>query len=157
DFNRQISSPTITRVCAVLVALIAFLTYILPTVLHGELNAPPEIGDAHDYDAIGLQLSKGNGFSVNWDDPDYRAPYLQNNQDGRYDEFLNRQGEVITAYRPPLFPVLIAITHNLFGREFWPIRVLNGFSIALSCVFAFAMISSRFGVIPGLLCAGWLV
>jgi 4-amino-4-deoxy-L-arabinose transferase-like glycosyltransferase len=158
DYNRKISSPTITRVCALLVFLVAFLTYMLPAVLHGELNAPPEIGDAHDYDAIGLQLSKGNGFSFSWDDPDFRAPYLQNNQDGRYDELLNRHAGVSpTSYRPPLLPVLIALTHDLFGREFWPIRVLNSFLMSLACVFAFAMLSSRFGVIPGLLCAGWLV
>src|SRR5262249_18416137 len=101
--------------------------------------------------------SKGNGFSVNWDDPDYRAPYMQNNQDGRYDELLNRHGQGPTTYRPPLLPVLIAITHDLFGRKFWRIRVLNGFLIELACVIAFAMLSSRFGVIPGVLCVGWLI
>jgi 4-amino-4-deoxy-L-arabinose transferase-like glycosyltransferase len=158
DYNRKISSPTITVVCALLIFLVAFLTYMVPAALHGKLNAPPEIGDAHDYDAIGLQLSKGNGFSVNWDDPDYRAPYLQNNQDGRYDSLLSRHGDVSpTSYRPPLLPVLIALSLELFGREFWPIRVLNSFFMSVACVFAFAMLSRRFGVIPGLLCAGWLV
>jgi 4-amino-4-deoxy-L-arabinose transferase-like glycosyltransferase len=129
----------------------------------------PRPSDARHYDAIGLQLSRGKGFSIP-DDPDYRAPYLQNNQDGRYDDLLNLGGraempphgpamarEGVTAYYPPLFPVLIAITFDLFGRKFWPIRVLNGVLMALSCVFAFSMISSRFGIIPGLLCAGWLI
>jgi 4-amino-4-deoxy-L-arabinose transferase-like glycosyltransferase len=170
DFNRQISSRSIIHVCVLFVFFAAFSAYTLPVALRGELNAPPEMGvaapwdgsrwlgsDAPDFAAIGLQLSKGNGYSINYDDPDYRAPYLQNNQDGRYDWMLNRHGEGVTAYRSPLLPGLIAITYKLFGRKFWPIRVLNGFLIALSCVFAFSMISSRFGIIPGLLCAGWLI
>src|SRR5262249_19457037 len=143
--------------CAVFVFLLSLLAYALPTALHGNLNAPPEIGDAHDYDAIGLQLSKGNGFSFNWDDPDYRAPYLRNNQGGEYDSLLNRHGEGPTSYRPPVFPALIARTCSLFRREFWPIRVLNSVLMAFACAIAFAMLSSRFGVIPGVLCAGWLV
>jgi hypothetical protein len=105
DYNRKISSPFIVRICAVFVFLLIFLAYVLPAALHGKLNAPPEIGDAHDCDAIGLQLSKGNGFAFNWDDPDYRSPYLQNNQDGKYDFLLNRHGdEGPTTYRPPLYP-----------------------------------------------------
>jgi 4-amino-4-deoxy-L-arabinose transferase-like glycosyltransferase len=167
DFNRQISSRSTIHVCVLFVFFAAFSASTLPAALLGKLNAPPELAasrfgqllasDSYNYDAVGLQLSRGNGFSVNWDDPDYQAPYLQNNQDGRYDFLLSRHGEGLTAYRSPLFPGLLAITYDLFGRKFWPIRVLNGFLIALSCVFAFSMISSRFGIIPGLLCAGWII
>src|SRR5262245_2635517 len=99
DFNRQISSPPIIRVCAMFVFLVAFLVYALPGALHGELNAPPEIGDAHHYVPTVPTRRTSDLFSINWDDADYRAPYLQKNQDGRYDELLNRQGEGRTAPR----------------------------------------------------------
>ena len=113
DFNRQISSrSTIHVVCVLFVFFAAFSASTLPAALLGKLNAPPELSasrlgqdlgsDSYNYDAVGLQLSKGNGFSVNWDDPDYRAPYLQSNQDGRYDFLLSRHGEGLTAYRSPL-------------------------------------------------------
>jgi 4-amino-4-deoxy-L-arabinose transferase-like glycosyltransferase len=167
DLNQQISSRSTIHARVLIVFVAAFSASTLPAALLGKLNAPPELSasrlgqdlasDSYNYDAVGFQLSKGNGFSVNWDDPDYRAPYLQNNQDSRYGELLSRHGEGLTAYRSPLYPVLLAITYDLFGRKFWPIRVINGFFIALSCVFAFSMIYSRFGIIPGLLCAGWVI
>jgi 4-amino-4-deoxy-L-arabinose transferase-like glycosyltransferase len=131
-------------------ALFAFFLFI---TIFKDLNAPPQTGDGPDYDAIGLQISKGSGFSINWDDPDFMAPYLSHNQSGRYDYLIERHGEGPTTYRPPLLPFFMAINYRLFGRSFWPMRVYNSIFLAISCVIVFKILSSRFGLIPGLLSA----
>src|SRR6478736_3269635 len=60
------------------VFLLAFTSYLVPLIRRGELSLPPAAGgDEPDYDAIALQLVKGNGFAVDWDDADYRALYAQ--------------------------------------------------------------------------------
>jgi hypothetical protein len=46
----------------------------------------------------------------------------------------------LAAYRPPLLPVLVAASHQVFGRQFWPIRFLNSVFCSthvLACVFPF--------------------
>jgi hypothetical protein len=81
--------------------MVALMAFLLPSALRGSLSAPPERGDAPDYDAIAQQLAKGRGFSVDWDDPAYRKPYEQANHTGTYDYLLERHGASPTASRPP--------------------------------------------------------
>ena len=114
----------------------------------GKLNVPPEIGDAHDYDAIGFQLSKGQGFSVDWNDREFKGPYLLHNMNGKYDFLMERHWQGGTAYRPPLLPGLIALSHLVFGREFWPIRLFNIALLSITCAIVFVLISQRFGILP---------
>jgi len=157
EANRRVSSPKRLRLLAVCVFGAALLSYVLPPAMRGDLTALPQLGDGPDYDAIALQLSKGRGFSYDLDDPDYRAPYLRGNESGRYDELLQRHGAGMTTYRPPLLPFVMASSFRVFGRAFWPIRVLNGLCMALAAALTFVMLSRRFGGVPGVLSSVWFL
>lgn len=127
---------------------LTFLAYLIPQLLVGDINRPPVRGDGPDYDAIALQLSKGNGFSVHWTDPDYLSPYRD---DPGYAYLFQRREIGSTAYRPPLLPLLMAGCYRLFGREFAPIRALNCLAWAITCGIVFKIVASHFGQIPALL------
>lgn len=149
--NRRVSSPLVIRVAALCVFAAALAAYVAPPALRGELGAPPESGDGPQYDTIALQLAKGNGFSINWDDPDFKAPYAGRNEGGTYDWLLRLRGGAPTAYRPPLLPFMMAASYKVFGRRFGPVRVMNGVFMALACALGFLFVGRRFGLIPGLL------
>jgi hypothetical protein len=140
-------SPTARRLVYLLIFLAAFATYVTRLQQSGRLHAPPEPGDSHDYEAIAFNLWKQRGYGYYWSDPEYRAPY-----EGRagYGGMLNRQSEYYpTAYRPPLFPVLLAGIYALADRNFAAWRVINCALMAGALTLA-AMLSAQFA---GLLAA----
>jgi hypothetical protein len=128
------------------------LVFLFPQISHGNINLPPHIGDGPDYDSIAVQISKGNGFSFNWDDPDFLYPYQNNNISGRYDSLLSRHGKYVTTIRPPLLPALMAASYKLFGRQFWPIRVIMSSCMSLACTIVVLILVRWFGIIPGFIC-----
>lgn len=156
-FIQRLSSPTVPHLGTLCVFLATLLMFVVPAVRKTDLTAPPEPGDGPDYDNIAVQLSKGNGFSFNWEDPDFRAPYELLNTDGRYDYLLDRQGAWVTALKPPLFPFLMGLSYKIFGRHFGLIRVMNSIFMALAVAVAFIIIARRFGVGPGILCSVLLI
>lgn len=147
SWNQSLSSRSILRSTSVVVFCFMFGACLLPP----GLNSPPEHTDPTDYDNIGYQLSKGHGFSVDWADPGFRAPYLAY---GGYEELESLHDYGPSTYRPPLLP---AFTYVTFGRKFWPIRTLNALFVALSVSAAFSLVAVRFGLIPGLIAAAWLI
>lgn len=153
ELDRQSSTEKLILIIALSIFFVVSIAYISFIVEFKDLNAPPEPGDGPDYDAIAFQISKGRGFSINWDDPDFKVPYLNNNQSGKFDYLDERQGEGLTTYRPPFLPLLMSITYRIFGRTFWPIRVINSLFLAITCAIVFIIISRRFGIFPGLLSA----
>lgn len=156
-FTKRLSSPTATRVGTLGVFLAAFLLFIVPAARTADLNAAPEPGDGPDYDNMAMQLSKGNGFSFDWEDPDFRAPYEAANTDGRYDYLLDRQGAWTTALKSPLFPFLMGTVYKVFGRQFGLIRVINSSFLALAVAIAFLIVARRLGAGPAILCGTLLV
>lgn len=94
------------------------------------LDHPPSAtGDEPDYDSLGWELAKGNGFQLDTGDPEFRRPYdLAARESSLYQLSAPRSGP-ITA-RPPLFPVVIAGTDLLFGRQFWAVRCVNAGAMA---------------------------
>jgi 4-amino-4-deoxy-L-arabinose transferase-like glycosyltransferase len=150
DLNRKISSRAVIRWVAVS-AFVILSAYVTVTASRGKLGAPPQAGDGPDYDNIALQLSKGNGYSVRTDDPEYRPPYLAQNKDGSYNYLMNAHGAGPTAYRPPLLPLLMAGSYKLFGRHFAPVRFMNMTFIAAAIALSFFLVARRFGIAPGLL------
>jgi len=110
-------------------------------VVHrGQLHLSPEVGDGQGYDAIALNLARGRGFGTYWSDPEWRAPYERQNQDGRYNRILARSGPFSkTAYRPPLFPALLALLYKLAGRNFALWRAVNCLIVGLATGFTFAI------------------
>lgn len=155
--NRQLSSVIPAWGLAVFTIAAAMLVYTFPRIVRSDLGVPPRWGDGPDYDAIAYQLSKGNGFSVDWDDPGFRVPYREHNEAGQYDYLLERHGKGVTAYRPPLLPAVMALSYRVFGRNFLPVRLFTCLCMALTGGIAVAVLSSRFGILPGVICAGLFV
>ncbi len=153
-YNR-ISGKRSIHIIAVLVFLATATAYLLPPIRQGELDYPPEPGDGPDYDVIAFQLARGRGFSYDWDNAEYRAPYAA--QPDRYKYLFGRSGTFPTAYRPPLVPAVMAASYFLFGRNFAVIRALNCLAMAFACNITFTIVARRLGVIPGLLFAVLLV
>jgi 4-amino-4-deoxy-L-arabinose transferase-like glycosyltransferase len=122
------------------------------------LNSPPSsTGDEPSYDSLGWQLSRGRGFSVNYRDPEFRAPY---DRAARKDPALftlapGKSGPI--TYRPPLFPLLIAGTNVLFGRQFWMIRVVDSIAIAATCGLMAQYVFRSAGLLPALIGAATFV
>lgn len=95
------------------------------------LNTPPSAtGDEPSYDSIGWELSHGGGFSSDFRNPDFREPYELAAQTDPSLMTLPEIAPGTTAYRPPLFPGMIAMTDLLFGRQFWAFRSLNVIAMA---------------------------
>src|SRR5262249_42377847 len=123
NFNKRISGTKFVCSLTLLVFLASFCRLIVPQLYGGTLNLPPGPGDGTEYDAIGYELYKGNGFAFDWQDIGFRAPYIaHNNKEGTYYRVVlsKTRSSGPTAYRPPMLPVIIAGSHVLFKRQFWP-------------------------------------
>ncbi|MGN6545662.1 MAG: hypothetical protein ACTHK7_11480 [Aureliella sp.] len=90
---------------------------------------PKPVGDGPDYENIAYQLSRGEGWSLDWTDPGWRAPYvnadglaprsngLQQSDRGTYAVQLSRaDGLAPTTGRPPLLPAIIAAIYWIVER-----------------------------------------
>ncbi|MEM9882326.1 MAG: glycosyltransferase family 39 protein [Planctomycetota bacterium] len=107
-------------------------------------DAPPDPGDAMDYDAIAWSLSRGLGFGADRSDPEWQRPYLEA---ADADDRAAYRGQIDaapagyhpTAYRPPLVPMLTAGVYRVVGRHFWFNRGINGVLVALALTMAVAL------------------
>ncbi len=127
----------------------AALTLML--AVRGTLGMPPGPQDAAAYENIAFNLARGRGFRVDWDNPEWRAPYEQHNADHRYDYLMPRTGSWPTAFRPPMLPLLIAGNHLLFGRQFATLRIGNALFIAGAVCLAAALAMRLIGPLGGVL------
>jgi len=145
------------RWCLPLMFLLAMGVYCLPPILRGQWTQPPKWGDGPDYENIALQLYRGNGFS-RCSDAEFFEPYAAVNADGRYDYLLGPStahcGSGLTAYRPPLLPVVMAGTYHVFGRKFWPIRLIHAAVMATTVLLTSILIYRFAGPLPAILGAG---
>src|SRR5438876_2997810 len=118
-----------------------FAAYVLASLILGTLTAPPELGDGQDYDSIAFNIWHGRGFGHDWDDPEWRRPYLAS---PIYKDVLNRHSEFYpTTYRPPAMPYLLALVYEFAGRNFAAWRIVNCAIMAGGVTIA-AAISARF-------------
>lgn len=112
------------------------------------INVPPSAtGDEISYDSIAWELANGRGFSVGFDDPVFRKPY---------DDAAAAAPELFSvpempsgpvAFRPPLYPLLLASGNALVGRQFWVGRTFNIFCIAALAGTLAAFLHRRFGAL----------
>ena len=61
------------------------------------------------------------------------------------------------AYRPPLFPSVLALADWLFGRQFWAARFWNAGCLAATCGLIVTFLARRIGPLPALLTAAMFV
>ncbi|MBI2481945.1 MAG: glycosyltransferase family 39 protein, partial [Planctomycetia bacterium] len=138
--------------------LLSLGTYLGYYSLKFGIDAPPSsTGDEPSYDSLGWELSHGNGFSVNYDDPEFRRPYDLAAKDSPELFTLSHDIRGPIAFRPPLFPVLIGATNIVFGRQHWMIRVLNALAMSVTCGLVSHYLFKRFGIVAALLGAGTFV
>lgn len=117
-----------------------------------DLERPPVPGDGPDYDMLAWQLSRGEGFTVDYGDPEFRRVYSSHDRGETYRELLARDGKGTTAMRPPLFPVMMAGLYHAFGRNFATVRRMNAlFAAATGGLLAYLLIRAA-GVVAA--CAG---
>src|SRR5262245_38929254 len=96
--------------------LVVFGVYVAQGIRDGGLNAPPEPGDGHDYDALAFNLWKHHRFGYDWNDAEWRRPYYGSSL---YIPLLSRRGEYYpTTYRPPATPLLMALVYAATNRSF---------------------------------------
>ncbi|HKB12084.1 MAG TPA: hypothetical protein VKD69_15585, partial [Vicinamibacterales bacterium] len=92
----------------------AFGFYVEHGVRDGGLAAAPEPGDGHDYDALAFNLWRHHRFGYDWDDPEWRRPYIGNTY---YMPLLSRHGGYYpTTYRQPAAPVAMALVYMVTNR-----------------------------------------
>ncbi|MFG0334667.1 MAG: hypothetical protein ACF8TS_15025, partial [Maioricimonas sp. JB049] len=123
------------------------------------LDVPPSAtGDEPSYDSIGWELSQGRGYRIDYSNERFLEPYLaaSRSADPPLPVPEGRSGR--TALRPPLFPLVIAGTDLLFGRQFWSVRVVNCVAMAATCGLIAHFACRHAGLIPAIAMAfGFLV
>jgi hypothetical protein len=110
------------------------------TLKHG--NSAPHISDAAVDHNIAYSLAHGRGYSVDWDDEQWRGLWQAQNGDGRFDSFLALRGQHPTMSRPPLKPLLVGGILLVFPeRSFLAWRLFDSAAFAaaacLLCEVAF--------------------
>jgi hypothetical protein len=104
--------------------------------------APPKpIGDGSDYEAIGYELSQGQGWSTNFSNESWRDFYKTYDPIG-YKQTLDRRSPLVAdTNRPPLFPTWTAVIYRLVPRGPYSsaaIRLSLAAAIAIGCSIAAA-------------------
>lgn len=144
-----------SRCSAIVAALASFILCTAVFLLRAErqigLGSVPGPGDEAEYDLLAMELAAGNGFRFDYDNAEWRRPYLGANDDGSYDILLSRHGAAPTTYRPPLFPAVVAGLYTAFGRSFLVVRVFNCVAMGLAGGFAAWIVARRIGFVSGLL------
>ncbi len=149
--NSQLSRHELSRYIGVVLFFLSLLTYWGYVSIRFGLDNPPwSVGDEPSYDSIGWELSQGNGFSEQMNDPEFRTPYEQAAK--RNPEFpqLSDVPNGPTTIRAPLFPLVIAATDLLFGRQFWAVRLVNLLAVSATCGLVTYTLYRLAGVIPAL-------
>lgn len=117
------------------------------------LNGPPSsTGDEPAYDSLGWELAHGRGFQFSHADPVWRAPYEEAAKvdPGLYSLEGSHVRRGPTTFRSPLFPLVVAGTDWLFGRQFWAIRLLNIACMALMSAVTVGLLHHLRGALPAL-------
>jgi 4-amino-4-deoxy-L-arabinose transferase-like glycosyltransferase len=143
------------------VCSLSFGHLVVRALASHNLTSPPQsLGDQVDYDCIGVSLAKFGCFRPDYRDADFLRPFAEQGcgQDhsgllaGRT-MFGHHPSPRFSCYRPPLLPVLMALSNRLFGRQFWAVRVLNALfmslAVALTSLAAYRLLS----LWPAMICA----
>ncbi len=110
----------VSVVAAVLIALLRFG------------DTAPAADDQWDYDMIAWHLSRGEGYAVGGADPAFLEPYAGSTDRRVLERIEEDRPFALTAYRPPLMPMLLAATYKVSGRHFWLWRVVSGLMFGLT-------------------------
>lgn len=97
---------------------------------------PKPIGDGIDYEAIGYSVSRGDGWSTHFSDPNWKSTYLQADS-FQYGFLVSKPGPIVPdTNRPPLLPTWIASIYTILPRgpvAFAAIRISLALALAVGC------------------------
>lgn len=96
-------------------------------------SPPKPVGDGPDYENLAFHLWQGDGFVLDYTDPEWQAPYRADRHD--YQLQLSYPHRVIATGRPPLQPLVISAVYLTVGRNTWAfacVRLLLATSLAVA-------------------------
>jgi 4-amino-4-deoxy-L-arabinose transferase-like glycosyltransferase len=156
--NFRLSTPGI-RLALVYTGVFVFLFAIYLLISLHHLSALPELdSDALEYDAIAFNITHHRGFGYDWNDPDWRHPYLQ---DPQYQNLLSRlprypgyyPSYYPSVYRPPAMPYLLALVYVVSGRNFAAWRIVSCALMAGAATLAAAISAEFAGLLAAIITA----
>ena len=145
--------PRTLTTILIAVFVVTSLVHIWRAADQGVLTAPPHWDwDEWDYENIAFNLSIGAGFASDYSSVEFRRPY-EEQQQSVYDPLLRVEtGHYLTTFRAPGFPLVTSLLYRVFGRAFWPTRVLNALALGGAAAIA-AFIAYQVGGLLALLFA----
>jgi hypothetical protein len=117
-----------------LVLFIAIFILQAAILIHSPRDGSPLIGDAAEVHNIAWNLVHGHGYSVNWDDPAWRAAYIAHSRPSLFlNMILARTGSHPTMSRPPLMSLLVAAVIKIY-----PAHAFLGWRLIDAALFSLA-------------------
>ncbi len=101
------------------------------------------------YESIAYNLAHGNGFSLNFDDPQWQEPYRENNTDGRNDWIFDAKVAGPTTTRGPGFPFAASLIYRALGRQWAWVYLLNACCLGIGLSWLIVFTVRRFGFLIG--------
>ena len=112
----------------------------------GEQKLPPYHADSWDYDNLAMSIAAGDGYSYNWDRPEWRGSFLLPGETSI--SFLPYSGAGhVSARRAPGYPYFLAALYSAFGRDFGAARAANVVLLGLALSLALVL-ANRIGGFP---------
>ena len=135
--------------CGVMAAVLTTATFVTYYGVKFGLNHPPSAtGDEPEYDSLGWELTHGNGFRVDYSDPEFRAPYEAAAESSALYQLPTSTRVRPVTNRPPLFPFVMSLANRLLGRQFVGIRTVDALCMGVVCGMLVTMILNRAGPSP---------
>jgi 4-amino-4-deoxy-L-arabinose transferase-like glycosyltransferase len=122
-------------------------------LVHNPRDGAPLIGDSAEVHNIAWNLAHGRGYSVNWDDREWRAAYLAHSKPSIFlDMILSRSGSHPTMSRPPLMPLLVAAVIRIYPKHaFLAWRLVDAALFSLGACLLASAIRAVFGDIAAVI------
>ena len=128
-----------------------------------QLDAPvaPWNIDGVFYDNIAVQLNQDAGFTVDFQQPEWRSAYHDANTSPpfaqHYDWVMQYQGTGATTMRSPGYPIVLAGVYHVFGYRFDAARIFGCFIVSLALSMLATWIAQRWGLFASAIFCGTVV
>lgn len=155
DFNGQSKNRRGPLFVGSLVFGLSFLVFLQAASSRGILYAPPvNGGDEDSYERLGYNLASGMGFGYCPADSSVLTGLIEPRPTASCEAGCTSAEFALTAYRPPGFPILVAVVYRFSPLNFFAVRVINCFCCAFAVALSAAWFSREFSTATGLLAGG---
>ena len=105
----------------IFILTVLIISFSLGALFAFSVSHPVE-SDAYEYDTIGWNLARGNGFSM-----DARAPFNP------------------TMYREPTYPFFLSAVYKIFGHNYKAVYFFQIILFSLTCILVYFLARDIFG------------